>query len=54
MRAFIRANLRAYLPGLESIEAVNSTENEPDVAYSRPVNPTMSQGYDEAEAELER
>lgn len=31
--------MRAYLPGLESAEAIQKIPNEVDVAYSRPPTP---------------
>lgn len=36
---FIKANLRAYVPGLEMKESVKSIPNEMEIAYSRPPNP---------------
>ncbi|KAJ7031924.1 hypothetical protein C8F04DRAFT_959644 [Mycena alexandri] len=44
--AYIKANLRAYLPGLETAESVKSIPVEKDIAYSRPPNPTAAD-YDE-------
>jgi len=37
--AYIRANLRAYLPGLESRESIKEIPLEKEIAYSRPPNP---------------
>jgi hypothetical protein len=37
--AYIRANLRAHVPGLESAAAIKQTPNETEIAYSRPVDP---------------
>jgi hypothetical protein len=37
--AYIRANLRAYLPGLESAESVKRIPVEKEIAYNRPPNP---------------
>ena len=34
VRAFIRANMRAYLPGLESADSVKVIPNEVEVANS--------------------
>lgn len=39
IREFIRQNCRAYVPGLESKDAVRNTPNKVDIAYSRPPNP---------------
>jgi Helitron helicase-like domain at N-terminus len=43
--AYIRANLRAYLPGLESVESVNMIPREPEIAWSRPPDPD-AEDYD--------
>ncbi|EMD31577.1 hypothetical protein CERSUDRAFT_78030 [Gelatoporia subvermispora B] len=37
--AYIRANLRAYVPGLESRDDIKKVPNETDIAYSRPPHP---------------
>ena len=37
--AYIKANLRAYVPGLDSADAVKRIPNEPQIAYSRPIDP---------------
>ena len=37
--AFIKANLRAYLPGLESAESVKAIPREKGLAYNRPPDP---------------
>lgn len=37
--AFIRANFRAYVPGLESAESVGKIPHNNEVSYSRPPNP---------------
>jgi len=39
VKDFIRANLRAYLPGFESADSIKEIPNEVEVAYSRPPNP---------------
>ncbi|OSC97673.1 hypothetical protein PYCCODRAFT_1376543 [Trametes coccinea BRFM310] len=39
MVTFIRANIRAYLPGFESAESIKSLPKESDVAYCRPPHP---------------
>ena len=39
MVAFIRANIRSNLPGLETIESIRSIPKESDIAYNRPPNP---------------
>lgn len=36
---YIRANLRAYLPGLESAESVKQIPCHQEIAYNRPPNP---------------
>ncbi|KAJ7246450.1 hypothetical protein C8J57DRAFT_1438210 [Mycena rebaudengoi] len=43
--AYIQANLRAYLPGLETAESVKQIPVEKAIAYSRPPNPD-SPDYD--------
>ncbi|OCH88801.1 hypothetical protein OBBRIDRAFT_813456 [Obba rivulosa] len=43
--AFIRRNVRAYLPGLESAESVAAIPVEKDIAYNRPPNPA-AQDYE--------
>ncbi|KIK18418.1 hypothetical protein PISMIDRAFT_109548 [Pisolithus microcarpus 441] len=50
---FIKANIRAYLPGLESADAIRRIPNEVDVAYSWPPTPA-SANYDLQLSELER
>ena len=37
--SFIHANLRAYLPGLDSAESVASIPREKEIAYNQPPNP---------------
>lgn len=37
--AYIHANMRAYLPGLESAESIDAIPREKDLAYSRPPKP---------------
>ena len=44
--AYIRANFRAYLPGLESAESVAKIPHNNEVSYSRPPNPDRID-YDE-------
>ncbi|KAJ6518281.1 hypothetical protein C8R47DRAFT_960214 [Mycena vitilis] len=44
--AYIKANLRAHLPGLENAQSVKSIPVEKDIAYSRPPNPNASD-YDQ-------
>ena len=39
MTSYIKANLRAYVPGLDNAQSVNSIPREAEVAYSRPPNP---------------
>jgi hypothetical protein len=50
--AFIQANLRAYLPGLDSESSVQALNVEKDVAYSRPPNPSESH-YEERLSDFE-
>lgn len=54
VRAFIHANFCAYMPGLESLDAVNSIPNETDVAFSRPPNPFDFEHFEEEAETLER
>lgn len=42
VRNFMRANLRAYVPGLESKEAAAQIPFDKEVAYCRPPNPNSS------------
>ena len=44
--AFIRANFRAYIPGLESAESIEKIPHNNEVSYSRPPNPNRT-NYDE-------
>ena len=37
--AYIRANLRAYLPGLESAQSIKAIPKDKDIAYCRPPKP---------------
>jgi hypothetical protein len=37
--AYIRANLRAYVPGLDSAQSVKQIPNELEITYSRPIHP---------------
>ncbi len=46
VQAFIRANLRAYLPGLETAQSVKAIPKEKEIAYNRPPCPA-SPSYDE-------
>ncbi|KIK21584.1 hypothetical protein PISMIDRAFT_103835 [Pisolithus microcarpus 441] len=52
-KAFLHANIRAYVPGLESAETIKQIPNEVEVAYSRPPIPG-SPGYDELIAQFEQ
>jgi len=49
---FIKLNLQAYLPGLESAESIKNIPNDVEVAWSRPPNPD-SVNYDAKIANLE-
>lgn len=51
--AYIRANLRAHVPGLDSRADVKKTPNEVEIAYSRPIHPD-SPNYDAQLADFER
>jgi hypothetical protein len=42
---FIQQSFRAYLPGLESKASIAKIPKEPEIVYSRPINPDM-QDYD--------
>ncbi len=53
IRAYIRANLRAYVPGLESTDSVKNIPNETEIAYSRPPNPDEDD-YDNQLVEFEQ
>ena len=37
--AYIRANLRAHVSGLETAAAIKKIPNETEIAYSHPVHP---------------
>ncbi|PSS32096.1 hypothetical protein PHLCEN_2v2137 [Hermanssonia centrifuga] len=49
MAAYIKANVRAYVPGLESPESVKAMPRQPGVAFSRPPKP----GADNYEADMQ-
>lgn len=53
VKTFINANIRAYLPGLESGESIREIPNDVEVAYSRPPKPD-SADYVEKVVDLER
>ena len=53
MVAYIKANLQAYVPGLDSAESVKAIPVEKDIAYSRPINPNADD-YDEQLRAFER
>lgn len=53
MCGFIGANMRTYLPGLESADSVRTVPNEVEVAYSRPPDPKHPE-YDNLLSNLER
>ncbi len=40
VRAYIHANIRAYLPGLETAQSVRSIPKDKEIAYSRPPDPS--------------
>ena len=46
VHSFIKANIRSYLPGLESAESVKEITKDSDIAYSRPPNPS-AEDYDD-------
>ncbi|KIO05456.1 hypothetical protein M404DRAFT_54843, partial [Pisolithus tinctorius Marx 270] len=52
VHSFIRANMRAHLPGLESAQSIKTIPNDVDVAYCRPPKP-QAEHYDEEVARLE-
>jgi Helitron helicase-like domain at N-terminus len=41
--AFIRANIRLYLPGLETVESIQSIPGSKEFAYSRPPHPDLTE-----------
>jgi hypothetical protein len=47
--AFIHTNLRAYLPGLESAEAVNVIPREKEITFNRPPHPDSESYREELE-----
>jgi hypothetical protein len=51
--AYIRANLRAYVPGLESAQSIKEIPRDSEIAYSRPINPD-SRNYWEEVNDFER
>jgi hypothetical protein len=53
LKNFVEANIRAYLPGLESAETIKEIPNEVEVAYSRPPNPNVLD-YDAKLVDLEQ
>jgi hypothetical protein len=44
---FIHANLRAYLPGLESAESTRAIPRDKEIAWNRPPNPNSTRYSDE-------
>lgn len=55
--AFIRTNLHAYLPGLESAQALHAIPKEKGIAYSRPPHPdspTYQRDLEDMELRLAR
>ena len=52
MTSYIQANLRAYLPGLESSESVKAIPKKKDITYSRPPHP-YSPNYEKLLSEFE-
>ena len=53
VRKFIRANIRAYLPGMESADTIKTILNVVEVAYSRPPQPGV-EGYVEEVSAFEQ
>ncbi|KAF9040359.1 hypothetical protein BDZ89DRAFT_1210221 [Hymenopellis radicata] len=47
VRNYIRANVRAYTPGMDSHESVKAIPNEVEIAYSRPPNPFDDVEYEQ-------
>ena len=45
--SYIHANLRAYLPGLESAESIKQIPRESDIGYNRPPNPRTATYQDD-------
>ena len=52
VKEFIRENIRAYLPGLDSADTIKNIPNEVEVAYSRPPKPNVA-GYSDQLANVE-
>ena len=48
VKDFIRDNIRAYLPGLETDDSIRNIPNEVEVAYSRPPQPNLANYNDQA------
>ena len=42
VREYIRANIRAYVPGLDSAATIKKIPNETDIAYARPIDPNVT------------
>lgn len=49
---FIKQNLRAYLPGLESADTVKAIPREKEIAFNRPPNPDLPD-YDQRLSDFE-
>ena len=52
VKAYIQANIRSYLPGLETAESVKAIPKERDIAYNRPPQPGV-EDYDEQLSQFE-
>lgn len=53
VKAYIRANLRAHVPGLNTADDIKRTRNETEIAYSRPPHPD-DLDYDEKLSDFDR
>jgi Helitron helicase-like domain at N-terminus len=51
--AYIQANIRSYLPGLESAESIRSVPRETEIGYNRPPEPDVD-GYEQNLKSFER
>ena len=47
VKEYIQANIRSYLPGLESAQTIQSIPNDKEFTFSRPPNPDL-ENYEEA------
>ncbi|KAI9057349.1 hypothetical protein FKP32DRAFT_1615465 [Trametes sanguinea] len=50
VKTYIAANIRAYLPGLESAESTRAVPKEANIAYNRPINPYSEEHASDSKA----